>query len=109
MKAKPGSKRPCPDADAIRPLKVLPSRSPGSLIAACVRTLFLASLQDQDGWEEISESTGLTIQGLLDIKMTGKGKHDLKGKLDQCMGYIKQLRACIRFLDTETQMLEADR
>ena len=41
--------------------------------------------------------------------MTGKNKNDLKGKLDQCMAYIKQLRACVRYLDTETQMLEADR
>eukprot|EP00191_Tetraselmis_sp_GSL018_P001954 CAMPEP_0177611856 /NCGR_PEP_ID=MMETSP0419_2-20121207/20812_1 /TAXON_ID=582737 /ORGANISM="Tetraselmis sp., Strain GSL018" /LENGTH=804 /DNA_ID=CAMNT_0019107809 /DNA_START=226 /DNA_END=2636 /DNA_ORIENTATION=+ len=67
------------------------------------------SLQDQEGWEAISASTGLTVQGLLDTKMTGKNKHDLKGKLEQCMGYIKQLRACVRYLDTEAQMLEADR
>lgn len=49
------------------------------------------------------------MQSLLDTKMTGKSKTDFKGKLEQCMGYIKQLRACVRYLDTESQMLEADR
>eukprot|EP00873_Tetraselmis_striata_P022453 jgi/Tetstr1/442717/TSEL_030807.t1 len=67
------------------------------------------TVKDQEGWEEIAATTGLTVQSLLDTKMTGKSKTDFKGKLEQCMGYIKQLRACVRYLDTESQMLEADR
>lgn len=50
-------------------------------------------------WLEISEkNNNLTIDALLAMKMTGKGKWDHKGRCEQMMPYIRQLRACTRYL-----------
>ncbi|KAK3124217.1 hypothetical protein QOZ80_7BG0583440 [Eleusine coracana subsp. coracana] len=38
------------------------------------------------------------VQALLNEKMKGKNKMDYKGKTEQMMGYIKKLRACIKWL-----------
>ena len=51
-----------------------------------------------DSWEEISEKNGMDIDSLLNVRMTGKGKWDHKGRCEQMMPYIKQLRACIKYL-----------
>ena len=51
-------------------------------------------------WLEISESIGLDVEGLLNLRMTGKGKWDHKGRCEQMMPYIKQLRSCVRYLRT---------
>eukprot|EP01018_Ginkgo_biloba_P012497 Gb_29939 [translate_table: standard] len=62
----------------------------------------LVTANGQDKWEEIKMSTS-EVEALLNMKMTGKGKYDVKGKTDQMMDYIKKLRTCIRkFLDVET-------
>ena len=44
-------------------------------------------------WLEMSEKNGLNIDSLLGMRMTGKGKWDHKGRCEQMMPYIKQLRA----------------
>ncbi len=49
-------------------------------------------------WLEISEKNDLSIDSLLGMRMTGKGKWDHKGRCEQMMPYIKQLRACTKYL-----------
>ncbi|KAJ7296370.1 hypothetical protein O6H91_Y127600 [Diphasiastrum complanatum] len=49
---------------------------------------------DWEGTRMASEE----VEALLNMKMTGKAKFDLKGRNDQMMEYIKKLRSCIRQL-----------
>ncbi|QDZ23253.1 kinesin [Chloropicon primus] len=49
-------------------------------------------------WLEMCDKGNMTIDGLLGLKMTGKGKWDHKGRCEQMMPYIRQLRACTRYL-----------
>ena len=49
-------------------------------------------------WLEMAEKNNLSVDTLLALKMTGKGKWDHKGRCEQMMPYIRQLRACTRYL-----------
>jgi kinesin family protein C1 len=67
----------------------LPAPAPASQPKAAV---------DSNEWLEMSEKNDLSIDSLLAMKMTGKGKWDHKGRCEQMMPYIKQLRACTKYL-----------
>ncbi|KAJ7287918.1 hypothetical protein O6H91_11G021800 [Diphasiastrum complanatum] len=51
----------------------------------------------QGDWEGTRMATE-EVEALLNMKMTGKAKSDIKGRNDQMMEYIKKLRGCIRQL-----------
>ena len=53
---------------------------------------------ERETWEQICEREGLNVDSLLAIRISGKNKFDFKGRCEQQMTYIKQMRACIRHL-----------
>lgn len=59
--------------------KIVPRQLPGSGV---------------DASQEVSLARA-DVEALLGLKMTGKNKYDYKGKSEQCMEYIRKLRACI--------------
>eukprot|EP00958_Prasinococcus_capsulatus_P014633 scaffold1536_cov397-Prasinococcus_capsulatus_cf.AAC.28 len=55
-----------------------------------------------EAWPDVEAETGMDMESLLAVRMTGKGKFDYKGKCEQMSVYIKQLRAALRHvLDDE--------
>ena len=53
---------------------------------------------ERETWEQICEREGLNVDSLLAIRISGKNKFDFKGRCEQQMTYIKQMRACVRHL-----------
>ena len=53
---------------------------------------------ERETWEQICEREGLNVESLLAIRISGKNKFDFKGRCEQQMTYIKQMRACVRHL-----------
>lgn len=53
---------------------------------------------ERETWDKICEREGLNVDSLLAIRISGKNKFDFKGRCEQQMTYIKQMRACIRHL-----------
>ena len=63
---------------------------------------------ERETWNQICEREGLNVDSLLAIRISGKNKFDFKGRCEQQMTYIKQMRACIRHLrDSEAAAGEA--
>ena len=63
---------------------------------------------ERETWEQICEREGLNVDSLLAIRISGRNKFDFKGRCEQQMAYIKQMRACIRHLrDSEAAAANA--
>eukprot|EP01018_Ginkgo_biloba_P028973 Gb_03517 [translate_table: standard] len=58
-------------------------------------TVQTVSVNGQEECEENIMSTS-EVEALVNMKMSGKAKHDSKGRIEQMMEYIKKLRACAR-------------
>ena len=82
-----------------RSLSEKKSRSPdGAVKTSATRWLPRAG----EAWPDVEAETGMDMESLLAVRMTGKGKFDYKGKCEQMSVYIKQLRAALRHtLDDE--------
>ncbi|XP_024526400.1 kinesin-like protein KIN-14N [Selaginella moellendorffii] len=81
----------------------VPRESIASIQASSVPAVPSTVSSGQVEWEGVARMASDEVEALLNTKMAGKSKFDLKGRNEKMMEYIKNLRTCIRqFLQVES-------